>query len=103
MNDSREPVRLLDWLASRSPQPPSMLGDLLRTRVGDATCSRAELPSTLLEHATRILSSVRDDRSYAAELLAADAFVSYAVEAAADDCGDLEGFAARAAVELASQ
>lgn len=101
MSHPRESVLIVDWLASRSPEPPAALVENLRALLGEESCDVADLPSRLISHATRILSDPRDERSYAAELLVADALVSYAIEAAADQCRDVESFALEAAAGIA--
>ena len=93
MANAGEKVRLREWLASRTPVPPDVLRKKLDGIVGDEACHPAELPSRLLSHAEVILAEIGDDRSYATDLLAADALISYAMEAAAEQRADIESIA----------
>jgi hypothetical protein len=79
-----------EWLASRTPPPP----ELLRLRIVGALGSGqergvAETERVCLEAAERVLAGLFGDgggaRRDAADLLAADALVTYALEFAADD------------------
>jgi len=82
-----------DWLASRVPSPPSSLAQMLSEIVGDETCEPAKLPDSLITHAVKLLQAIGDDRDAAIHLLAADALITYAMEAAADDCSELSSIA----------
>jgi len=77
------------WLASRMPAPP----DLLRSRIMIALGAAAErdvadTEGVCLEAAERVLSGLfldgSGERHEAADLLAADALVTYALEFAAE-------------------
>jgi hypothetical protein len=79
-----------EWLASRTPPPP----ELLRARIVGALGSArgrelAETERVCLDAAERVLAGLFGDgggaRRHAADLLAADALVTYALEFAADD------------------
>ena len=78
------------WLAERSPEPPPALAARLLEALGArATMPTAEVGLVLLEAGESLLSRLlvegRTDRESALDLLAADAFVTYAFEAACDD------------------
>ena len=90
MSDTRESVRVADWLATRTPQPPAALSSQLIEAVGDTSCKRSALAATLVEMAGKILPLIGNDRESATRLLVADALITYAMEAAADHCDDLE-------------
>lgn len=96
MGDSGESVRLADWLQSRVPPPPPSLAGLLSRITADKSCAtRAMLPDELATLARDILTSMGEDRASASDLLAADALLSYAMEAAAEECNDVEAAASR--------
>ena len=87
-----------EWLGSRTPPPPRRLSERLNAAVEDITVNGpGQLPRSLVEAASAILrgtleqSSTERNGAAALDLLAADAFITYAVEAAAEDC---EQFAA---------
>ena len=85
-----------DWLASREPSPPPELSARLAEVVGTTVCAdAAELPDVLAVASQRLLAGLCDDRSAALDLLAADALITYALEAAADNRADVEGAAGR--------
>lgn len=90
-------IGVRQWLAAREPAPPPALASRLRRIAGDATCaSPAELPAALLACAARVLATLGDERESAGDLLAADALVTYALEAAAEDCASLDAVAEHA-------
>lgn len=89
---------LKEWLASRTPPPPARLAARLDAAVPDITANGpSEIPRSLVEAASAILrdtleqSNTERNGTAALDLLAADALITYAVEAAAEDC---ERFAA---------
>jgi len=92
-------MSVLSWLDSRIPAGPDPLQGrvrlALRTLVDDAdeftACFNAA--ATLLE---RTLEADARSRETAFDLLAADALITYAFEAAADDVNELDERAARA-------
>lgn len=99
-----------DWLDSRQPAPPPVLRAELRRALGPAlgadasTVREASLAAavSLLEEA---LAAGCRDRAQAIVLLAADALVTYAFEAAADDpeaLGERAGIAVRRLAALAA-
>ncbi|HEX6575198.1 MAG TPA: hypothetical protein VF042_09505 [Gemmatimonadaceae bacterium] len=100
MSDNRESVRLSDWLALREPPPPPELAAHIAHFAGDTECDRAQIPTSLVRVAAKILASLGDGRESANDLLAADALVTYAVEAAAEQCADLDTFSAESAALL---
>ena len=90
---------LKEWLASRSPPPPPRLAAKLAAAMPpSAESDSSEISGSLSAVAAAILretiTASGEERNGAAalDLLAADALITYAVEAAAEDC---EGFAAR--------
>ena len=76
-----------EWLKSRQPAPPPGLSARLSDIAGDRSCADlAELSATLVESAAMLLRGLGDGREAATDLLAADALLTYALEAAAEDC-----------------
>jgi hypothetical protein len=97
---------LKEWLASRSPTPPGRLAARLSAAIPAGPESNSpEAPGVLITAALAVLRQTitepSDERNRAAalDLLAADALITYAVEAAAEDC---ESFATRTG-EMISQ
>ena len=89
---------LKKWLTSRTPPPPPRLAARLDAAVPDVSAnSEDQMPRSLVESASALLrdtlaqSSTERNGAAALDLLAADALITYAVEAAAEDC---EQFAA---------
>lgn len=89
---------LSDWLASRTPSPPPRLAARLAAAVPASESSDPDdTPRSLIAAAATILQATVDqpgnerNGTAALDLLAVDALVTYAVEAAAEDC---EKFAA---------
>ena len=86
------------WLDARRPAPPAAL----RERIVGAVCDQElPLPQHLAAVGRQLLSGVADHpaggRELALDLLAADAFVTYAFEAQAEsDVGGLAVLAERA-------
>lgn len=90
------------WLTSRTPAPPELLRSRIVVALGDAlTRDVAETERVCLDAAERVLSGLfvegNGDRHEAADLLAADALVTYALEFAAESPA---GFADRATQAL---
>lgn len=84
-----------EWLRSRRPLPPAKLFDRLELAVNPLaealTTSRTEILSNaaaaiLAPLAASGGSAVARNREIAIDLLAADALVTYAIEAATEDC-----------------
>ena len=99
---TREEV--LTWLDARRPPPPAALSAHLRSVVADAAVS---LPDHLARLGRDLLGRVTAQpgggRELALDLLAADAFVTYAFEAQAEaDVRGLAALAARVAAEGAT-
>jgi hypothetical protein len=92
---------LSDWLALRTPRPPAELSTRLEHLIGDIECEVAEIPASLIRAATGVLSNIGDDRSAATDLLAADALITYAMEAAAESAS-VDTVAATAMKEIAA-
>jgi hypothetical protein len=97
-----ETVHIGDWLASRVPSPPPLLAQMLSEIVGDETCEPANLPDSLITHAVKLLETIGDDRDAAIHLLAADAMITYAMEAAANDCSRMSSIAEVALSRISS-
>ena len=101
MTSPGTPIRLRDWIAARVPSPPPALAQRLAELVGNDACAGpAELPDSLLARAEELLARVETDRSAATDLLAADALITYAMEAAAEYGLDVDAIAANAAQRL---
>jgi len=80
--------QLLAWLDGRRPAPPATLRDRLRGAVNDAplglAAHLAQLGRELLD---RVVARPGGGRELALDLLAADAFATYACEAQAEEGG----------------
>lgn len=84
-------TELLAWLQSRRPAPPAALGQRLAAHLTDADLPLpehlAELGRALVRH---VAARPASGRELALDLLAADAFITYAFEAQAElAVGDL--------------
>lgn len=95
------------WLRSRTPPAPAPLLARLEAALGPALDDDASsAPARLLDAAVELLRPLvaRDDagRDCALDLLAADALVTYAFEAASDDVDSLDGLTHDAMRRLAS-
>ena len=95
-----------EWLATRIPAPPPLLMDRVRDALGGAANEDARLAADrCVDAAVRVVAQLlrerRTGRESAADLLAADALVTYAFEAAGDDPGRLVDRAQTAMVRLA--
>ena len=90
-----------DWLVSRNPAPPIELSDRLKEVVSDSSATADDLPYALLRKGLEILSHVGEDRAAAPDLLAADALITYAMEAAAES-GNVDDAALHAMREISS-
>lgn len=93
---------VLAWLAQRRPFPPPTLAAHLIAVASEAPPSPAPLPLHLVELGHRLLARVTaapgGGRELALDLLAGDAFVTYAFEAQAEaDVDGLTAVAERAA------
>ena len=101
MSEQSESIRLSDWLASRTPAPPEELTSRLKEIVGNSSATVDELPYALLKCGLEILTHVGEDRAAAPDLLAADALITYAMEAAAESA-TLEQVSSAAMQQLGS-
>jgi hypothetical protein len=98
---------IAEWLASRTPVPPdalrARLAELLAPVASHDACEAADACLTAAhELLGRLLSDDCATRQSALDLLAADALVTYAFEAAADDPSRLSSRANDAMVRIAS-
>ena len=79
-------TEVLTWLATRRPAPPAALRAQIERAVTDAA---APLPDHLAEVGRALLGRVasrpQGGRELALDLLAADAFITYAFEAQAEE------------------
>ena len=98
MSDERS---LRAWLASRTPAPPAQLADRLAEIAGSDAFDTAGSANILLEKGIQTLRSALSDRDGALDLLAADALITYAMEAAADQCASMDETAAEAIQRIA--
>jgi hypothetical protein len=95
------------WIDSRTPAPPAALGQRVAQALGKrADDARISSYDACLESAIGSLADllVPDalGRESAADLLAADALVTYAFEAAAEDISQLDARASSAMLQLAA-
>jgi hypothetical protein len=85
-------AEVLAWLESRRPAPPAALAACLAGAVTDAPLPLSEHLALLGQRMlTRVADRPKGGRELALELLAADAFVTYAFEAQAE--ADVAGVA----------
>lgn len=95
-----------EWLSARTPAPPALLAERLRvllgTRIGDRSSSAYD---AVLSTAETLLSELMAidcaGRDRALDLLAVDAMVTYAFEAAAESPDTLSARAAAAMTAIA--
>jgi hypothetical protein len=90
-----------EWLATRTPAPPQLLRERIILALGAAADRDVtETESVCLDAAERVLTRLlgrgRGKRDEAADLLAADALVTYALEFAASASDHFEGNATSA-------
>lgn len=94
------------WLASRTPSPPPQLADRVRALAAAELGQAATPADALLAAAERAVESLLRSggltRESALDLLAVDALVTYAFEAAADEPQALEARAERALARIAA-
>ena len=79
-----------EWLATRAPKPPENLAARITRALGPAaSADEGDTVIACLDATMVLLASLRDDpdagREVALDLLAADALMTYAFEAAAQD------------------
>jgi uncharacterized membrane protein len=94
------------WLTSREPAPPAPLMTRMLAALGsDGSREESDASALCLEAATRILvpllAEERPGRESALDLLAADALVTYAFEAAGASADDLSTMTTDAMLRLA--
>jgi hypothetical protein len=78
-------AEVLAWLESRRPAPPAALGACLAAAVTDTALPLSEHLALLGQRVlTRVTDRPEGGRELALDLLAADAFVTYAFEAQAE-------------------
>ena len=98
--------RVSTWIRGRSPAPPPQLLARIDEIVADGGRPDAALPDALLDMAeTAMANALRGGcltRDRALDLLAVDALVTYAFEAAADDADRLDDRTQRALPRLAA-
>ena len=94
-------VGVRDWLESRVPPPPAALARILATVVGDARCSIPDIPVLLVERAEQLIAKLSSGRESANELLAADALITYALEAATENAASIEKVAQQMMISIA--
>jgi hypothetical protein len=95
-------AEVVAWLAARRPAPPPVLSAHLAAAAGRVADTDLALPDHLALLGERVLAGVversQGGRELALDLLAADAFVTYAFEAQAEtDAAGLAGLATRVA------
>ncbi len=94
------------WLAEREPAPPPVLAERLHDAVRAHDDGAGEIPERLLAVAEAMVERVLRDggerRATALDLLAADALVTYAFEAASAEPERLEERATRAMRRIAA-
>ena len=95
------------WLESRTPPAPPALRDRVRSLLAaDESAPASQIPDRCLAAAEGLLVTLVDTagttRDAALDLLAADALVTYAFEAASDEPDGLEERARRAMHRIAA-
>lgn len=98
---------LAAWLDARRPEPPAALRARIDAALGrDLHGNTDDLAETLLDAGERLVRSLLDEnatsRGSAIDLLAADALVTYAFEAASERPADLAQRAATAMARIAA-
>ena len=83
-------MTIAEWLGTRTPAPPPTLAERVRAVLGPAADDDAALAAErCVDAAERLVGELlragRTGRASATDLLAADALVTYAFEAAADE------------------
>ncbi len=101
------PARVLAWLDARPVPPPALLASRVREALLDAPAAVGAAPAEALLVAgeallARLLNAGRTSREGALDLLTADALVTYAFEAAAEDGTPIGERARRAMVRIAA-
>jgi hypothetical protein len=102
-----QPMTVGEWLAAIEPAPPAALHARLADLIA-ASGARpvADVPEVCLEAGERLLEALLEAgttaRATALDLLAVDALITYAFQAAADDPARLETRAAQAMSRIAA-
>ena len=96
-----------DWIDAREPAPPATLAARISDALGEHSLNDSASPfDACLQAATQLLGDLLVPealgRESAPDLLAADALVTYAFEAAADDIDRIEDRASAAMLQLAA-
>ncbi len=101
------PVTVADWLSQHDPMQPTALRERLQELLAaDAGRPAAQVPEVFIAVGKRLLEQIVSahepgDRSNAADLLAVDALVTYAFQAAAELPAELDEKAGNAMTLLA--
>ena len=99
-------MTLRDWLRSRQPAPPAALLARMEEALGPGDVRGEPLAERAMAAAERLLAAILADpdagRAAALDLLAADALVTYAVEADAMSGADVEAHGRAAMARLAA-
>jgi hypothetical protein len=95
------------WIEHLDPAPPTALHARLRDLLASAAARPvAEVPEACLEAGEQLLDALlasgSTSRDTALDLLAVDALITYAFQAAADDPSQMETRAARAMARIAA-
>lgn len=101
-SESTRAGSLREWLSSRTPAPPARLADRLVELVGRDALDAPRSANVLLDRGIETLRSALSDRDGALDLLAADALITYSMEAAAVECATIGAAAAEAIQRIAS-
>ena len=96
-----------DWIDTRTPAPPPALTARITEALGERRLSESASPyDACLDAAVQLLGDLLVSealgRESARDLLAADALVTYAFEAAADDIDRVEDRSSTAMLQLAA-
>lgn len=103
MTNEDASIGVRTWLSGRVPPPPPALAQRLHEIVSDKRLAQpSDLAPWLVVSAERLLRDLGDSREAATDLLAADALLTYAMEAAAEFNEDLDALAAAATLQIAS-
>lgn len=99
-------MTLRDWLRARQPAPPAALLARMEEALGPGDVKGEPLSERAMAAAERLLASILADpdagRPRALDLLAADALVTYAIEADCRGGADVEARSRAAMARLAS-
>ena len=101
MPHSRAVQTVGEWFTSIEPAPPRALAALLRAMIAsDVDLPATQVPEVCLRvaenHLQLLLASGSTSRATAIDLLAVDALITYAFEAAAGDAAQIEARAQQA-------